>query len=123
MGRVLSFRKSQIPEIAFSAGDIASVATGDGKYGVMKIIAVDAVGVHARLYAQRFANRPGSADIHDLSVVPFGSQQGHDLSLGHLPLTRRYFSLWQPLFIINQPLTDEDLQGYRKWLNSGDGYF
>jgi hypothetical protein len=89
----------------------------------MKIIAVDAGGVHARLYAQRFTNRPGLADIHNLSIIPFGSQQGNSLSLGHLPLTRRYFSLWQPIFITSQPITDEDVQGYRTWLNSGGGYF
>src|SRR3712207_1263982 len=80
----------------FAAGDLVSVETDRGEYGVMKILATDARGVHARLYVQRFARRPRPEDVGELSTAPFGPGHDHPFSIGHMPLSHLTFARWQP---------------------------
>jgi len=125
MARVVLFRKGGLrsQRMPFIAGDIVSVATDDGKFGVMKILAVDDAGIHTRLYVQRFAERPRLADISELSTAPFGPENGNPLSIGHLPLTHDGFAIWQPEVITNRLVREEELMGYRMWQKAQGGYF
>jgi hypothetical protein len=63
-------RRESSSDKGFAAGDIVSVVTEDGRFGVLKILVVDEGGVHARLYAQRFDERPKFADLGELSTAP-----------------------------------------------------
>ena len=125
MGRVISFRKAKTQSLCapVHAGDIVSVVTGADKFGVMKILAVDDNGVHARLYVQRFAERPLLANINELTVAAFDPNNENILSLCHLPLTHDHFALWEPDVITSQPVTDDELGAYYKWLNTSGCYF
>ena len=69
------------------AGDVVTVTCDDGLFGVMKVLAVDGHGVHARLYVQRFDRRPITAGLGELSTAPFGPDYDNPLSIGHMPLT------------------------------------
>lgn len=107
-----------------AAGDLLSVALDDGRFGVAKILVVTEGGLHVRLYVQRFGQRPRSIDPGQLSIAPFGPGHDHPLSIGHMPLTHARFAIWQPELIASGvPVRDEELEGYRIWLDDRGGYF
>lgn len=105
------------------AGDLWSVVTDDGLYGVAKILAVDGAGVHARLYVQRFQTRPAPEEIGELTLAPFGA--GHDVpfSIGHMPLSRATYAEWQPELIARGSVDEDELEGFRMWEEARGGYF
>jgi hypothetical protein len=108
----------------FAPGDLVSVMTDDGRFGVMKVLAVDERGVHARLYVQRFARRPGPADLGELSMAPFGPGHDNPFSIGHMPLSCSSFAAWQPELISRGSVVAEDeLEGYHMWQEAKGGYF
>ena len=106
---------------SFHAGDLVSVVTSDGPFAVAKILAVDDVGVHIRLYAERFHQRPGAASVLQRSLGP--NTDGRPFSAGHLPLTSESFARWGPSFIISEPVGHDELEGLRIWEEHRGGYF
>ena len=95
------------------AGDLYSVETGDGTFSVVKVLAAGDDLVHLRLYKNRFAARPQQVDPAELSL---GSIQDPDgFGIGHLPIPLSEFDAWGPRFLTNEPVTEEELEGYRFW--------
>jgi hypothetical protein len=112
------------PESHLAPGDLVSVLCDDGLHGVVKVLAVDRQGVHARLYVQRFEQRPCQVEVRELSTAPFG--QGHDnpFSIGHMPLSHAAFAAWQPQTLARgEAVAEEELEGYRTWQEAKGGYF
>ena len=108
----------------FRAGDLASVATDEGGFGVVKILAVDAEGVHIRLHVQRFERRPTFAELPELTTAGFGPGHDNPLSMGHLPLSHRSFAGWEPELLERGLAVEEsELEGYRMWEQANGGYF
>jgi hypothetical protein len=105
------------------AGDLFSVVTDDGRYGVMKVLAVDERGVHARLYVQRFDQRPQLAGLGELSLAPFTPDGSNPFSIGHVPLSHQSFAGWRPQLITRARVDEEELDGYRTWQDGEGGYF
>lgn len=105
------------------AGDLLSVATDDGRFGVMKLVAVDLLGVHARLYVQRFAERPTSRDLGELTLAPFAPAREEPFSIGHMPLSHQTFRGWRPELISRGSVEPEELEGYEMWREANGGYF
>jgi hypothetical protein len=87
------------------------------------VLAVDAGGVHGRLYVQRFAARPSMADAGELEVAPFGPEHDAPFSIGHMPLSHRAFASFQPQVMGEQPVTEEELDGWHMWRDASGGYF
>jgi hypothetical protein len=124
--RALGFGKPDalMPRPPFEAGDLLSIITDDNQFGVVKVLAADAVGVHARLYVQRFARRPHANELGEFSTAPFGPEYGNPFSIGHMPLSHASFATWQPELIVRgQPVVEEELEGFRMWLKAEAGYF
>jgi hypothetical protein len=108
----------------FEAGDLVSVVTDDGKFGVVKILAVDSNGVHVRLYVQRYEERPEAAQIEALDTAPFGPEHEQPFSAGHLPLSGSSFAGWEPEIVSRgHQVEAEELEGYRLWEEAQGGYF
>lgn len=103
------------------AGDLVSVVS-DHQIAVMKVLAVDDGGVHVRLYVERFTTRPSSVDTNCLSLAAFGAAK-KPFSIGHMPMTYQRFLGWQPEPCGRADVQDEELEGYRIWLDSKGGYF
>lgn len=82
-----------------ASGDLVSVITDDGLFGVAKILAADDGGVHARLYVQRFERRPQVGDLGELSTAPFDPEHDNPFSIGHIPLSHHSFGGWEPEII------------------------
>jgi hypothetical protein len=89
------------PDYGFVRGDLVSVVTDEG-FGVVKVLAADEHGVHAR---------------------PFGPEH-KPFSIGHMPLSHASFAGWAPQLIRRgEPVAEEELDGYRMWQEAEGGYF
>ena len=87
----------------------------------MKILAVDRTGIHVRLYVERFRNRPTQSEIPELTLAPFGPE--YAFSIGHIPLCYASFAAWNPRFICTRSVDENELDGYRMWVDAPGGYF
>ena len=85
-------------------GGIYSSKSGDGDFSVAKVLVVEDGAVHARLYKNRFKERPTAIDIKELQVA-----------IGHVPLSEAGFRIWESVLMAEQPVTDDELVGYRLW--------
>jgi|HubBroStandDraft_4_1064222.scaffolds.fasta_scaffold176865_1 hypothetical protein len=103
------------------AGGLYSTEDGEGHFSVVKILVLEPDAVHIRIYKQRFPSRPASVDPASLTLGKFGDKDG--FSIGHLPLSRRSFASWQPVFISQQSVSDGELEGYRTWKEAKGGIF
>lgn len=103
---------------AWSAGDLYSVANGNGTFGIVKILVVEPDAVHVRIYKQKFLTRPASVDPHSLTLGSINDKDG--MGIGHLPLSRATFASWQPILLCHDTVTEEELDGYRLW-KAGSG--
>lgn len=108
------------PAARWEPGGIYSISNG-GDFGVVKILAIDPDAVSIRIYRERFPNRPDSVDPSTLTLGRIGDPAG--FGIGHLPLAPRDFALWFPVHLTTQPVTEEELEGYRYWKESGGGTF
>ncbi len=103
------------------AGALYSVDSGEGYFQVAKVLVVDSTGVHVRLYKNRFKTRPDKVDFEKLSLGSIDNPDG--FGMGHLPLTHEAFRAWEPVFIVESPITADELEGYRQWQAAKGGYF
>ena len=98
---------------AYNPGDIYSVADGDGRFGVVKVLAIDPGVIHLRIYRNKFDNRPETLDTKQLSLGRLGDEGG--FGIGHLPIDVNGFTDWSPEFMVNDGVTPEELEGYYIW--------
>ena len=104
------------------AGALYSVTSEDGAYfQVVKVLAVDPVGVHIRLYKNRFTTRPATVNFGSLSLGSIRDADG--FGMGHLPLTHRAFAAWTPIYIADHKVEADELAGYEEWQSAQGGYF
>src|SRR5260370_15468006 len=85
------------------AGGLYSTEDGKGQFTVIKILVLEPDAVHIRIYKQKFSARPSSVEPASLTLGKLGDKDG--FSIGHLPLSRRTFASWQPVFISQQPVS------------------
>jgi len=103
------------------AGALYSVDGGEGYFQMAKVLAIDATGVHVRLYRNRFVTRPTNVDTASLQMGNIHDQGG--FGIGHMPLTHRAFAAWHPVFMADGVVTDDELDGFREWESAQGGYF
>jgi hypothetical protein len=103
------------------AGALYSVYGSKGYFQVAKVLATDATGVHVRLYRNRFTSRPSSVDFASLQLGSLHDKGG--VGIGHMPLTHRSFTAWQPKYLAESAVTEDELEGYREWESAQGGYF
>jgi hypothetical protein len=85
-------------------GGIYSCKSGDGEFCIVKVLVVEDGAVHARLHKNQFKERPATIDPKELQVA-----------IGHVPLAEAGFQNWEPVLLLEQPVTDDELVGYRLW--------
>lgn len=107
------------------AGDHVTVVGDSGvDYAVVKILAVDAEGVHIRLYQERFATRPTQVDATRLTLGPVIPVEGVPLSVGHAPFSHDTFAKWGAVLLSRgATVAESELAGYRGWQEAEGGYF
>ncbi len=99
-------------------GDICFIPSDGGGYSVVKILATDETTIHVRLYKSRFSEVPRFVNAGVLSV---GTIHDEHHGIGHLPLSRATFASWLPTKVQHEPVTEEELEGYRIWQESQGG--
>jgi len=102
-----------------SIGGLYSIDNGDGSFGIAKILALDETAVHIRLYKNKFSSRPQTIEPDTLSLG--GISSGESFGIGHMPLSQEGFANWQPVFISQSPVTEEELVGYNLWKEDSGG--
>jgi hypothetical protein len=91
-----------------------------GGYRAVKVLKSDDVGVHVRLYANRWNDRPSELDPKVLSLT---SEDESIKSIGHLPFTRRSFLTMGPRPVAEADVEESELDGYKIWAEAKGGYF
>lgn len=105
-------------------GGIYSIESGDGRFGVVKILKLEPRIVHLRVYKNKFTSRPTSINVEDLSMGGYkpGSVD-KDFAIGHIPMRERDFRRWRPVLLTKTQVTESELEGYKIWKESGGGAF
>jgi hypothetical protein len=104
-------------------GGLYSSENDDGTFSIVKVLEVDDGGVHVRVYSNRFAAHPTTLDDSTLYMVGLKRGPNEGLGVGHLPLSRSSLAGWRLTFIKAVDVKDEELEGYRMWLEAKGGYF
>lgn len=105
-------------------GGLYSVPSENGSFSVLKILKLDEKGVHLRLYSNQFSTRPKDLDESKLYMVGMEHKKPNEsLGMGHAPISKKTFSTWGAEFIKTVPVTEDELDGYKIWLESKGGYF
>jgi len=100
-------------------GDLCSILSGMGTYGVVKVLVVEDDVVHVRLYREKFPERPNRVAANSLTLGSIHEPGDH--GVGHLPLSPATFRGWAPIKFQSEPVTDDELDGYRYWRGDGGG--
>ncbi len=92
-------------------GDLYSIASSDGGFSVIRVLATRERDFYIRIYGDRFTSRPRDVDLSQLSLLPHGGD-----GFTHVSIVRRYFGNSKPRFIKNVgPPTGEDLTFSEQW--------
>jgi hypothetical protein len=102
-------------------GGLNSVNIGEPSYRVAKVLALNRLAVHVRVYANRFDARPTEVDPAVLDVG--GRRHPLGIGIGHVPLTWDLFASWQPQLIRAGEVTQDELEGFREWERARGGVF
>lgn len=108
----------KLPDL--QVGSFYSVDDGKGSYKVVKVLVIEPGVVHIRLYANTFASRPGKIDTTQLTLGSIENKEA-GIGIGHLPLSSKGFTNWEPKFILPGTVNSEELDGYEEWKKAGGG--
>lgn len=95
----------------------------NGSYSVLKILRLDDGGVHVRLYSNQFSTPPTKVDESTLYMGGVDRKPDESLGMGHLPISRQSFQGWRAVFFQQSAVKEDELEGYRMWLEAKGGYF
>ncbi len=97
-------------EQAITVGGIYATPDEDGSWGVVRVLALDEHTVHLRSYTDRFAEQPKDVDLAKLRWF-----------IGHMPVAREGFDKERHVLIKVVPVAEDELEGYRYYLESTTG--
>ena len=103
-------KRTDAAAVEIKIGGIYAAKNDEGKYTLTKILALDDVAVHARLYNEEFDELPTSVTSNDLTFL-----------IGHAPMAREGFLAEHRDLVTVEPVTDSELEGYRLYVESMRG--
>lgn len=104
----------------YEVGGIYTVWT-QGRYRATKLLSSDDGGLHLRLYANFWVERPTHIDPTHLTLE--SAADNTPRAIGHMPLVREGFLAMGPRLLIKTAVEDDELEGYRMWEEAKGGYF
>jgi hypothetical protein len=96
-------------------GSICTIESGDGTFGVVKVLVINEEEAHIKIYANSYDQRPTEIDVKTLGMGSI--LNGGAFGIGHVPLERAGFDNWKPIVIAFEAVSDDDLEGYKMWKN------
>jgi hypothetical protein len=106
---------------SMTEGGIYSIDNGDSKFGVVKILKLEPGIVHVRVYKNKFASRPSTIKVDELSLGSVKDKDG--FGMGHLPISENDFKGWKAVLLLKTEVRPEELEGYKLWKEAGGGVF
>jgi hypothetical protein len=100
-------------------GGLYATKNNDGSYRVMKVLVVDDFAVHLRSYANRFEELPSDIDSSILTLGSIADDRG--FGIGHFPWDKKGFWNDDPVFLKKTSVADDELEGYRLYLDAMGG--
>jgi hypothetical protein len=101
---------------SIQVGGLYATQNEDGSWRVSKVLAVDEFAVHLRSYANKFAEQPKEADLTKLTLGGLDDPAG--FGIGHFPLAKEGFFKDNPVLIKVAPVEEEELDGYKLYLEA-----
>jgi hypothetical protein len=92
---------------------------GKKRYGILKVLKVEAEIVHVRIYKNKYETVPARIDPASLELGTIHDKDG--FGIGHLPLSYKTFASWHAQFLQQALVTQEELEGYEEWKESKGG--
>jgi hypothetical protein len=135
LGLPLGQLQPKMLEHNLKVGGLYSVISNEekGTFGVVKVLVLEPSVVHICMYANTFPSRPESIDPSTLSFYGIDIENLDDetqeptamgFSIGHLPLSLEDFVYgWQPVWVGESLVTEDDLEGYKIWEEEAGGVF
>lgn len=96
-----------------TAGSICTIEDGAGKFGIVKVLVINDNEAHIKIYKNKYDQRPEKVDLKTLGMGGIGDKDG--FGIGHVPLKRSGFEAWKPKVVASEPVTEDDLSGYKMW--------
>lgn len=103
-------------DTSIQVGGLYATQDEDGSWRVMKVLAVDEFAVHLRSYANKFPEQPKDVDAAKLSLGGLNDPAG--FGIGHFPLAKEGFFKDNPLLIKVVSVKEDELDGYRLYLEA-----
>jgi hypothetical protein len=103
--------------------DLYSLQDESGVFTVIKVLKVEADGVHVRQYSNEFTDHPDHVDEDALFMAGMHQTPQQRIGLGHIPVSAATFSRWQPRFIQRGTVLPDELEGYEYWKEEPGGWF
>ncbi len=97
-------QQREVAETMIKAGGIYSTKSGEGDFKAVKVLVVESGAVHVRLHENRWKERPDTIDPKKLEVA-----------IGFVPLSEKGFLGWEPVLVLEEKVTEDELVGYRLW--------
>jgi hypothetical protein len=114
---------SSIGHVRLVEGGLYSTRGAKGSYTVVKILKLDPLGVHVRMYSNQFSEHPSKLDETTLYMAGMDRKPNESLGMGHAPISQKSFATWGAKFIKHVPVLSEELEGYQMWKEANGGYF
>jgi hypothetical protein len=108
-------------EVVPKSGALYSVDDGEGFIRIAKILVMDGEGVHIRLYKNKFTSRPSDVEPASLDLGSIYDSDG--FGMGQLPLSHAAFEAWTPIYLRDDVVREDELDGYREWQSARGGHF
>jgi hypothetical protein len=91
-------------------------------FGIVKLLRLEFLGIHIRLYSNTFAERPVEIDEASLESRPLdlahamaGEPSPVPFAMRHLALSHASFARWQPEFVAMALVDPDEFLGYEEW--------
>lgn len=101
---------------SIQVGGLYATQDNDGSWRVTKVLAVDEFAVHLRSYANKFPEQPTDVDPAKLTLGGIDDPGG--FGIGHFPMAKDGFLKDNPLLIKVVPVMEEELEGYKLYLEA-----
>jgi hypothetical protein len=108
---------------SMTEGGVYSIDSGNGKFGVVKILKIEPGIVHVRVYKNKFATRPTAIKLDELSLGSIEDKDADGFGMGHLPISEKDFSGWKAVLLTKTEVKPDELEGYKMWKEAGGGVF
>lgn len=109
--------------IQWQEGGLYVTEQEDGRFVPLKILKLDAQGVHVRVYSNMYPEPPAHIDESTLYMAGMERPDDVPMGMGHLPISTASFSGWEARFVQPSTVAAEELEGYEVWRDAEGGYF